>query len=110
MVSLHHVRRLIKAVEISEAWSTQNKIFIDFFDRHGRARWYLLYSVEFRTFKVNKLDNKGQGLTVHGSPDKLKRYLIELTPPEIIAHCTAASLGVGQTIDLMVKRDPPPWG
>ncbi|KAB2699367.1 hypothetical protein F9K79_09745 [Ochrobactrum sp. Kaboul] len=108
MVSLPRVRRLIKTVEINEQFSSSAQIYIDFHDHRGRARWYLFYSIRDRTFGGGLLDGDGMGMQI-SLPAKLRQHLIHLTPPEIIAHCTAASLGVGQCINLMVKRDPPPW-
>lgn len=92
MVNPSRIRHLISSIEINEDESFGPKIYIDFVDHKGIARWYLLFAVRFRTFKAVRLSPSGGGTA--DLPNELRLYLISILPPHIIARCTAASLGV----------------
>lgn len=106
MVNPSRIRHLISKIVVDSAHSDGDKIYIDFYDAE-RARWYLFFSTDRRTFRAIRLEPDGVGTA--DLPTRLKQYLISITPHEILAYCTAASLGVGEPIDLMVKRGPPAW-
>lgn len=91
MVDPARIRHLISTIEVNEEESVRSKIYIDFYDGKGQPRWYLLYSVRQRTFNAVRLGPMGRGAA--DLPARLRRYLVSIIPPAIIARCTAASLG-----------------
>lgn len=90
MVDPARIRHRIVEIYIADAFSTSGKIYIDFHDGN-KERWYVMYLAQDRLFgrAVNIKDGVG---TVY-APARLSDYLISIIPADIIATCTAASLG-----------------
>jgi len=89
-----HIRHLIKKIEVDEEYTqSPNRIYIDFHDEE-RARFYIIFLPVRRAFgSCRKTNLEGMGM-VFECPRLLRTYLISIIPPDIIARCTAASLGV----------------
>jgi hypothetical protein len=89
------IQHLIRKVEVCEGHTDRNAICIDFCDDH-RTRWYVMFLVSTRTFGVaRRLTLEGHGANEIAA--RLRRHLISIIPPDIIARCTAASLGIEHT-------------
>lgn len=86
------IRPRIKTIVVNEEHTAGTKIYIDFWDER-RPRWYVLYLADSRCFGVAvAIDADGMG--TRDLAPKLRSFLISIIPPDIIARCTAASLGV----------------
>ncbi|MDR6954163.1 hypothetical protein J2X65_003531 [Ancylobacter sp. 3268] len=91
------LRPLIAKVEVCESHTDKNAIYIDFCDEQ-RTRWYVIFLTKRRGFGVaRRLRPDGQGGCE--IPARLRTYLISIIPPDIIARCTAATLGLNAARD-----------
>ncbi|NTD85466.1 hypothetical protein [Agrobacterium tumefaciens] len=84
------IRHRIMEIYIADAFSTSGKIYIDFHDGN-KERWYIIYVVEQRVF--GRAARIKDGVGTIDIPLRLRNYLISIIPADIIATCTAASLG-----------------
>lgn len=84
---------LIKKIEVDETHTNWgNKVYIDFYDQ-SRIRFYVMFLPDQRIFGVaRKIDTDGGGMCEVAA--HLREHLISIIPPDIIARCTAASLGI----------------